>query len=416
MVKRMSRYVFFALLVINQPAFADINLLAEGFIAAKSKDQSGLTGILEDGATPQNQVGGLGGAIAYSGEGQLFFAAPDRGPGAGETSYKERIYKLDLGLKKNKFGYEMHPHIINTQILKGMDSKSLTGDSADFDSVNSASGHRRDNEAIRVAPDGKHVYISDEYGPFIEEFDAKTGKLTRELPVPGKYKVDYPSKYIKEELNSNIIGRQSNRGFEGLAITPSGDYLLAIVQDPLLQDLDGKEEGKGVGLCNRMLLVNTKTGAIKEFVYELDHQKNGVSEILAMNDHEFLVLERDSKSGDEAKSKKIYKIDLSGAADVHAVKSLSATQREELASQGITSDRYVHKTLFMDLMAYGIKKMPEKLEGMTFGPLLPDKKVLFLIGSDNDFSQTEDSRFFAFAIDPDDIPTYVPQKIHVSHQ
>ena len=42
------------------------------------------------------------------------------------------------------------------------------------------------------------------------------------------------------------------------------------------------------------------------------------NEILALNDHEFLVIDRDGKAGNEAKSKNINKIDLTGATDISA--------------------------------------------------------------------------------------------------
>ena len=48
-----------------------------------AKDQSGLTGLLEDGVTPHNLLGGLGSALAYTGRGQRYIATPDRGPADG---------------------------------------------------------------------------------------------------------------------------------------------------------------------------------------------------------------------------------------------------------------------------------------------------------------------------------------------
>ncbi|HNA29925.1 MAG TPA: hypothetical protein PLL19_05450, partial [Thiobacillaceae bacterium] len=72
------------------PAQAGITFLGEGSIAGDATDGSGLTGLLEDGVTPANQVGGLGSAIAYTGRGNLYVATPDRGPADGTTSYIDR--------------------------------------------------------------------------------------------------------------------------------------------------------------------------------------------------------------------------------------------------------------------------------------------------------------------------------------
>ena len=61
--------------------------------------------------------------------------------------------------------------------------------------------------------------------------------------------------------------------------------------------------------------------------------------------------------------------------------------------------------------AYGIAgaTFPEKLEGLTFGPDLDDGRHLFIVTSDNDFIQSQASRFFAFAIDRGDL-NYQPQQ------
>lgn len=78
----------------NLVAEANIVYLGEGGIPATAHDQSGLKGQLENGDTSRDQVGGLGGAIAYSGQGDFYYATPDRGPGAGETTYISRLYEL----------------------------------------------------------------------------------------------------------------------------------------------------------------------------------------------------------------------------------------------------------------------------------------------------------------------------------
>lgn len=76
----------------------DVSLVGSGSIAGNATDQSGLTGLLEDGITPGNLVGGLGSAISYGGVGNLYLATPDRGPADGTTSYVDRAYVVDLGL------------------------------------------------------------------------------------------------------------------------------------------------------------------------------------------------------------------------------------------------------------------------------------------------------------------------------
>jgi hypothetical protein len=403
-------------LCVFLPAKAEIRLLAEGEISATALDQSHLTGLLEDGETPKAQEGGFGGAIAYSGHEHRYYAVPDRGPGAGETSYIERLYVLDIRLNKGDKGFHLVPRITATHLLKDQAGHFLTGDASAFDNVNSETSRRRDSEALRVSPSGTSVFIADEYGPFVEEFDISTGKLMRNVAIPNKFHIDFPSKYLREELNRNLVGRQSNRGLESLAITPEGDRLVAMIQDPLIQDCNHDPDRKLVGNHNRILDINLKSGNVKEYVYPLEDPKNGVSEILAVNDHQFLVLERDSKSGTEAKDKKLHLIDLNGATDVHGYKSLSESGLVEEEAAGAPHPVYVHKRPFLDILQFGIQGIPEKFEGLTFGPLLEDGRLMLILSTDNDFSKTENTRFFAFAIDPAELPDYQPQKFTTAPQ
>src|SRR4029079_17238860 len=91
------------------------------------------------------------------------------------------------------------------------------------------------------------------------------------------------------------------------------------MQSPLLQD-----GGTDTGQVVRLVKIDIRSGATREYAYHLDTVKTTVSEILAINDHEFLVDERDSKGfADTATSvaviKKLYKIDLKGAFEVGGI-------------------------------------------------------------------------------------------------
>jgi hypothetical protein len=100
----------------------------------------------------------------------------------------------------------------------------------------------------------------------------------------------------------------------------------------------------------------------------------GISAITALNNNEFLVLERDNRGVGEADplgeapvaSKRVYKIDLTGATDVSNI-SLAGTNT---LPAGVTP---VSKSLFLDiaeqLKAAG-QVIPEKLEGLAIGPQL----------------------------------------------
>ncbi len=90
-----------------------------------------------------------------------------------------------------------------------------------------------------------------------------------------------------------------------------------------------------VGFNNRILTIDLLTGRTHEYVYVMDavNQGRGVNEILAINDHEFLVLERDNRTkvptppnaAQSPNLKRLYKIDLASTprpTDVSGIDSL----------------------------------------------------------------------------------------------
>jgi hypothetical protein len=206
----------------------------------------------------------------------------------------------------------------------------------------------------------------------------------------------------------NLVGRQPNKGMEGLAISADGRKLFGLMQNPLIQDGALNSEKQRIGLNNRLLEVDIATGTTKEFVYQLEDPEAGVSEIIAVGGTEFLVLERDGKAGKDAKIKKLFRIDLAGATDVSKVAALP--------TRGLpASIKQVGKKLFLDFLdpKYKLRgeQLPEKLEGLAFGPDLPDGRRLLIVTADNDFVAERPFHVYAFAIDCGELPAFQAQRI-----
>ena len=119
----------------------------------------------------------------------------------------------------------------------------------------------------------------------------------------------------------------------------------------------------------------------------------GVSAIHAINDTEFLVLERDNRGigvddpiGARAVgSKRIYKINITGASDVTAI-SLGADALPPACRRH--QDVRCSSTSRANTLLPG-GKQAEKWEGMAIGPQLSDGRSLILTGNDNDYSVTQ---------------------------
>jgi hypothetical protein len=264
----------------------------------------------------------------------------------------------------------------------------FTGRSDNFDpSQNSGNpdNGRFDTEGIRVSNDGLSVFMSDEYGPYVYQFDRFTGVRQRSFKLPDYFYVSTLSSQGAVEISGNISGRVANKGMEGLAITPDGKTLVGIMQNALIQDAALGGSAKNL---LRIVTIDIASGAVTHQYGYLLTTGSGVSEILALNNNEFLVDERDGKGrgdGSNAKIKQLFKIDLSTAIDISDMDGLTAASNA------------VSKTLFLDVVSLltsnGIatSNIPAKIEGISFGADVKRGKTTYhtlWIANDNDFLQT----------------------------
>lgn len=386
-----------ALLVVvllATPSFGQVTLLGVGSLPGDMADLSGLTGNQSDG-TPHNRLGGMGSAIDYTGKGNSYVLASDRGPKDGATDFACRYHRMDIIVTPGS-SKAVELKLTATTLLRDEKNQSFLGLLSAIDRENPERSMRLDPEGIRVGAGGS-LFIADEYGPFLYEFSPE-GKRLRAVKLPSKFLPEHIAAKPEEEMPPhNKRGRQPNRGMEGLAISPDHSTLIGIMQSPLIQDggLDGMN--KRAGINSRIVTVQLSTGRTKEFVYQLDSTSNGISEILAVDAQRFLVLERDSLGGVETKCKKVFLINMEGASDVSEIASLPAKQLPDEVKP-------VQKKLLVDLLqpSYGLAgaSFPEKVEGLAFGPDLADGRKLLIVTADNDFVATVPFRVFAFAIEP----------------
>ncbi len=256
-----------------------------------------------------------------------------------------------------------------------------------------------DPEGIALTARGT-LFISSEgsagatppINPFIKRF-ARNGRQHGEMVIPDKFLPD-----------GSTVGVRNNLAFESLVFTPNYEYLVTASENALAQD--GPASNVGQGSMSRILLYNFHTRQpAHEFVYMVGEvpdvpdpvdafRTNGLVELLPIdNSGNFLAMERAFSVG-KGNTVGVYEIGLADATDVSDYDDLYDEDTETAVS--LTP---VSKRLLFDIEDdFGIE--PDNLEGMTFGPMLPDGRYLLIIVSDNNFNPANQlTQFIAVAVE-----------------
>ena len=293
-------------------------------------------------------LGGLSGLTYDPGCGLFYALTDDRGYIA-----PPRVYTLRLDLD----GPSVRP-------LEVITLRNERGESfADGD---------LDPEAVALAADGT-LWVATEgdahrsVPPRIIAYRLD-GSMRRELEIPSAY------------LPTGSKGVRSNHGFEGLSVSPDGSRIIAAVESALVQD--GPNADLDHGTFVRLVVFDPVTGrAVAERAYRVEavpdeprppsgYRSIGVSEILALDERRVLVVERSFSAG-VGNTVRIFIADLATGDDITGVASMPADVEP------------VSKSLVADLAELGID--PDNIEGLSFGPALPDGRPTLVMVADNNF-------------------------------
>jgi hypothetical protein len=262
--------------------------------------------------------------------------------------------------------------------------------------VGGALGTAFDPEGLVVSPRNGHFLVSDEYGPSLLEIN-RAGQVVHRYETPANLLPrDAASGAVNHADDSgNTAGKRTNRGFEGLAVSPDGQTVYAMLQSAML------DEGGGNGVVSRIVAFDTRTRRAKaQYAYRMEgsSQGRGISALVAINEDEFLVLERNNRGlGVDAEqapaNKKVYRISLAGATDVSGndLDAAGAAFTPVSKNPAPWLDLAASATLAHPSLAALGGVSPEKWEGLAIGPRLSDGSYLVLAGTDNDYSVTQDA-------------------------
>lgn len=317
---------------------------------------------LEPASTlPDDTLGGLSG-IAWEPREQVLLAISDDRGEWGPV----RFYEFSLDISKEKQAGRWEP--TRRVELLDLEGRPFAAGSIDPESI-AFSG-----ESVLITSEG-----TEDGPPFIGVFD-RDGRQTEELALP---------EYL---LPGRERGVRLNLGLEAVSALPSG-VVVAGIENALVQD--GPEAGVGVPSPARILRWNADGGR-QEFVYwtdpvidapestELFHT-NGLVELLALDADRLLALERSYTAG-FPNGIRLYLVDLSRAIDV--------------AGQAAVDPAAVvpaEKELLANLSDLGFAL--DNLEGLSWGPDLPDGRRTLLAVSDDNFDPMQQrTHLLVFAV------------------
>jgi len=271
-----------------------------------------------------------------------------------------------------------------------------------------------DPESMRINPRTGELVWSNEgqrggagvptlQGPTVRGMSATGGIYTRDFAVP--------SRYTPTGTGAADPGIRNNLAFESLSFSTDGNTLYTATENALVQD--GAASALGVGSPARILSFDAVTGAAgAEYIYPVspvvstpvpvtNFATNGLVELLAIGDRQFISVERSFSGGavtpglgpnglPTGNTIRLFYVDARMATDVAGF-DLSSGLPYTAASKSLLLDLSDLRNDDNSALAL------DNIEGITWGPEISGRQTLILV-SDNNFGATQFTQFVALSV------------------
>lgn len=323
----------------------------------------------------ETELGGLSGLVYDKGT-KRFLAVSDDKSLVNET----RFYEFDISFADKKFSVKPTKVVK----LKNKDGKYFKKGEADFEGITFY---------------GKDVLISSE------------GAINRPKPTPPElYRFDregnflslvsIPEKFLlpKKEHTDKMYGSRDNHSFEALSTSRDGKTVFMGSEEALFQD--GQITTTSYSSHVRIILYKDLKPA-SEVAYQLEKveaikadlssAENGLVDIAAVDDKTFYTMERSWLPFMNKNVVRIFKCKITD-------KTTDISSMDSLKDKSFVS---VEKELVADIDDYiplmTIKEL-DNIEGIAFGPNLPNGNPTLVIVSDNNFGKAQRTLFMGFEL------------------
>ncbi|MGM9477736.1 esterase-like activity of phytase family protein [Pedobacter sp. GSP4] len=300
-----------------------------------------------------------------------------------------RIYTAQITIKDNKIDTVQVTGVTFIQQQNGKQYPHYRSDKtlkADGESVRynpKLKSFIWSNEGERVLKNGDTIIVQ----PALT-FITKEGRYLDTIPLPAGF-----------HFTKGENGPRKNALFEGVTYADHYKTIYTSLEEPLYQDglQAAFEFDKALTRILKFDAVTKQNTA--QYAYNLgampvkptvenDWNVNGISEILAVNDHTLLVMERAwAKGHDDHTFIKLFLVDLNGA-------------ENEIDNSGFIQNppKPLKKKLLFDFDS--LNRHIDNFEGVTFGPKLSNGHQSLIFCVDNNFSKSQTQQFFLFEVIP----------------
>ncbi|MDN3656311.1 esterase-like activity of phytase family protein [Ferruginibacter paludis] len=287
---------------------------------------------------------------------------------------------------------------------KGIDSIYFTGvhsllqpDGKPYPSSKQDAVHTPDPETIRYNPLSKQLVWSSEGERIVNAKDTVLeNPEVNTISTTGDYIANYklPTNLA---MQSTLKGPRQNGVLEGMSFADNYKTLFVNVEEPLYED-GPRADVTANNAFIRLLKFDVATlQNTAQYAYKLEpvaypavpanaFKINGVPDILSLGNNQFLVIERSFSSGRLPCTIKVFLADLSAATDVTNMTLMNAGK----------SFTPIAKKLLLNMDDLGI--YIDNIEGVTFGPDLPNGHKTLLFISDNNFNVFEKTQLLLFEV------------------
>ncbi len=261
-----------------------------------------------------------------------------------------------------------------------------------------------DPESVRIDPVTRnYLWVSEGdrsltatpprvINPFIREI-RPDGTHVREYTLPGMF-----------NMSATDTGPRGNLVFEGVTFTPDKSRVAVITEGSLFQD--GPSPTTTAGAVSRITVFDRASGvANAQYAYPIERVQaepspagsftvNGATEILALSNTRFLVLERSFSVGVVGNQVRLYEINVGSATNILATASLTGATYTPVTKRLVLDFDTIRSTV----------GNIANLEGITFGPKLANGRESLVVVADDNFptaeSATDRNQILVFEVVP----------------